>query len=372
MANKMAQNGARQKVKLGDIATLISRGISPIYTETGGIKILNQKCIRDWRVSFDESRRTTKFSKEKLLKIDDILVCSTGVGTLGRVAQIAEVNEDITVDSHISIVRPDSKQNDPRFIGYVLKKSEKAIEAMAEGSTGQTELSRTKLREFEFSIPESVENQRKIAKILGDLDRKIELNRKMNKTLEEMGQALFKHYFIENPDAKNWDIGTVGEYSEVGTGKGSTKSKMIDGGLYSLYGANGLMGTSDEFLFDVPLIITGRVGTLGNIRIVVGKYWLSDNVIYFKPQRKYFGFIYYILSNFNFHNLNRGSTQPLVTQTDIRKIEFRVPDKIVLEIFETQFNHALNLIKNNNRQIETLIILRDLLLPRLMSGKITV
>jgi type I restriction enzyme S subunit len=136
-----------KEYKLGEIADFIRRGITPAYTDDG-IIVINQKCIRNGIVSFEQARLTDpvkkKVSPEKYLKSFDILVNSTGQGTLGRVAQIKEVRDKITVDSHVTIVR--SKVNvNPIYLGYILKSKQAEIESLAEGSKGQTELSRHKV-----------------------------------------------------------------------------------------------------------------------------------------------------------------------------------------------------------------------------------
>ncbi|MEI7732445.1 MAG: restriction endonuclease subunit S, partial [Verrucomicrobiota bacterium] len=185
---------------LAEVCVLFSRGVTPFYTEDGGIRVLNQKCVRDQTVVFAPARRTDTekkiVPKEKLLQPNDILVNSTGEGTLGRVAQIKTVSEPTTVDSHVAILRPNPKLVDPPFLGCLVRKLQPEIEKMAEGSTGQTELSRTRLGELEIDIPPLAE-QKAIAHILGTLDDKIELNRRMNATLEAMARALFQSWFVD-------------------------------------------------------------------------------------------------------------------------------------------------------------------------------
>ena len=189
-----------QEVDLSELSSLIKRGITPKYVETDGICVLNQKCIRDQKVSFEPARETStvkKIMEEKLLQDYDVLVNSTGVGTLGRVAQIGTVEKQITVDSHVTIVRGNQAKVDLVYFGYLVKNKQKAIEALAEGSTGQTELSRTLLGQIKVAVHKDIITQKKIAHILSTLDDKIELNRNMNQTLEEMAQALFKSWFVD-------------------------------------------------------------------------------------------------------------------------------------------------------------------------------
>lgn len=112
-----------------------------------------------------------------------------------------------------------------------------------------------------------------------------------------------------------------------------------------------------------------RVGTLGNIFLIdeVKKVWLSDNTLVIKP-KKYFYYIYFLMQEFGIENLNVGSTQPLVRQSDLKNIEISLHnDNIILE-FENQAKDIFSKIRENQKQIQTLENLRDTLLPKLLSG----
>jgi type I restriction enzyme S subunit len=195
-----------QEYKLSEITDYINRGVTPSYSEDGVI-VINQKCIRDGIVKYEQSRFTDCIKKkipiEKYLKSYDILINSTGQGTLGRVAQVKEIIEATTVDSHVTIVRANKKIN-PIYLGYYLKSKQDFIESLAEGTTGQTELSRYKVADIVIKAPSS-KKQTIIAETLSSLDDKIELNNKINKNLEELAQSLFKQWFIdfEFPNKKN-------------------------------------------------------------------------------------------------------------------------------------------------------------------------
>jgi type I restriction enzyme S subunit len=138
---------------IGDLASHISRGISPRYDEAGPTIVISQKCIRDQRLSLAPSRRQTRpIPDEKRVRHGDILINSTGVGTLGRVAQADSVPANVTVDSHVTIVRPRSDV-DKDFLGHALRRMEAAFERLSTGATGQTELSRTSIAESRLIVP---------------------------------------------------------------------------------------------------------------------------------------------------------------------------------------------------------------------------
>ena len=163
-----------QTEKLGDVCAFLNRGISPHYLESGGICVLNQKCIREHRVSYEPSRRhdaqAKKVGSDRLVQAGDVLVNSTGTGTLGRVAQLREnPSEPTTVDSHVTIVRPKQGKFYQDFFGYMLVVIEDAIKEAGEGCGGQTELARSILAEkFKVHYPESLPEQQRIVGILDE------------------------------------------------------------------------------------------------------------------------------------------------------------------------------------------------------------
>jgi len=187
------------KKALAEVTTFISRGISPKYDDSG-FMVVNQRCIRDNRIDFSNarfsSREKTRINANKCLRQWDGLVNSTGVGTLGRVAQVIRPADNATADSHVSIVRPDLSLLDGRYFGYAMIGVEGHIETLGTGATGQTELSRTILSEVEISVHPRP-TQRKIASILSAYDDLIENNLRRIKILEEMAQSIYREWFVK-------------------------------------------------------------------------------------------------------------------------------------------------------------------------------
>jgi type I restriction enzyme S subunit len=147
-----------QVERLGDVSSYLNRGISPKYLEEGGVLVINQKCIRDFSVDYSKARRHDSTQRKidgRQIEVGDILVNSTGVGTLGRVAQILTLVEETIVDSHVTVVRAGKKLSWPYF-GQWMVKQQPNIEAMGEGSTGQTELARSKLAVLPILVPSVV------------------------------------------------------------------------------------------------------------------------------------------------------------------------------------------------------------------------
>jgi type I restriction enzyme S subunit len=176
---------------LGNVTEVITRGVSPKYAETG-VLVLNQKCIREGRVNTGLGRRhdlDNRIAPQKFVRHGDILVNSTGVGTLGRVAQVFQVDEDTTVDSHVSIVRPNKARVEPEFLGTLLVDRQEEIEGLATGTTGQTELSRDALRAMPVMLPEPVVMER-FADIVRPLNAAVFSNSKRSATLATIRDTL--------------------------------------------------------------------------------------------------------------------------------------------------------------------------------------
>jgi type I restriction enzyme S subunit len=147
--------GERVEVAVESVTTALTRGIAPKYTDcSDALTVLNQKCIRNGRVNLEPARLTLrgKVKSPKLLRRNDVLVNSTGVGTLGRVARWTS-DLEATADSHITIVRFDEGKVDPVCAGFAMLRAQPEIEAMGEGSTGQTELRRSQVGELELTLP---------------------------------------------------------------------------------------------------------------------------------------------------------------------------------------------------------------------------
>lgn len=141
-------------VILEDVTLLISRGITPKYSDNSDQMVINQKCIRNHMIDLSLARtHTPKTINEKWIRFGDLLINSTGDGTLGRTAQVWFQPNNLTVDSHVTIVRP-VKENLIFYIGLWGILHEREIESLHTGSTGQTELPRDRVKALELPLPD--------------------------------------------------------------------------------------------------------------------------------------------------------------------------------------------------------------------------
>ncbi|MEU5284601.1 restriction endonuclease subunit S [Streptomyces sp. NPDC020755] len=179
------------EVEVSSVATSLTRGVAPKYSESlDELLVLNQKCIRDGRVNISPARRTigSRVTAPKLLQRNDVLINSTGVGTLGRVARWTS-DIEATVDSHITIVRFDAGQVDPVCAGFAILRAQPEIEALGEGSTGQTELRRTQVGGLQFSLP-SPARQRELRIKLDSLEERADHALAESRTLAVLRDTL--------------------------------------------------------------------------------------------------------------------------------------------------------------------------------------
>lgn len=386
-----------KKVLLREITSFLARGVAPKYTEKDDFYVLNQKCIRDWRVSLKDARFTDTEAKkvhdDRILRDNDILVNSTGQGTLGRVAQFLKLDRPATVDSHVTIVRPTPDLVFPEYLGYVLKGRQNEIELLAEGSTGQTELSKLKLANLSIDLP-PLDQQKKIANILGSLDEKIELNRRMNEALEQLGQALFRHYFVDNPEVKSWGSGEVSDVVCIYSGF-AFKSKDFD--IDGRYGLVTIKNVQDgSFIKDCtdhlsePLpdkipeyvhlksgdIILSLTGNVGRVCTVVGRDYLLNQRVAKLASDESQAYVYFLFRSKTMKDrmvgISKGTAQKNLSPIETGKLKIKIPPTNIMSQFEESAMDLLNMIVSNNEQIQTLTSVRDSLLPKLISGKIEI
>lgn len=177
---------------LGSVASHLQRGVSPSYVEEGGVRVINQKCIRDGRVTLVKTRKhdpTRRAIAGREVFPGDILVNSTGVGTLGRVAQAPAFGIPIVADSHVTIVRANADKILASVLGTGMVCREAEIEALGEGSTGQTELSRSRLSSMLVTVA-AMECQQAFDRAITPLRHRQFLNEQESSTLTELRDVL--------------------------------------------------------------------------------------------------------------------------------------------------------------------------------------
>ena len=316
-------------------------------------------------------------AEEYYLKPNDLVIARTGAST-GRNYFYDGRDGNLVYAGFLIKFSIDENKIWPPYVKYWFKGNEYRswLNNHTDGST-RANINAVTLAECPIRVPESLPTQRKIAAVLGAIDDKIENNRKICANLEAQAQALFKSWFVDfepfggkMPDG--WKMGKLGEVAEITSGKRPpTRANEKDcENRYPLLGASCIMGYTSEFMYEEPILVTGRVGTHGVIQRSCEKCWPSDNTLVLKAE--YYEFVYQLLLKVDYSLMNRGSTQPLITQSDLKGVAIIRPDETILKEFEGRASTLMSMILEKDRQSRALAELRDALLPRLMSGEIDV
>ena len=372
------------EVPLRELVGYISKGIAPSYAEEASettIRVLNQKCNRNFRISYGDSRLHDTLKKkvppERYVKPDDILINSTGAGTAGRIAQIEDVPSATTIDGHMILIRSNGKVTQ-KFLGYALKAHQWEVLQLDEGSTGQTELNRDRLLdEIMINYPVSFDEQNAIVGTLESIDRKLIVNEQLNDNLLEQASSIYQAWFedfilSDGSCPPSWKQGTLAGIADITSGKRPPvkSAEKTDNAIIPIVGAASVMGYTTEANHTDKILVTGRVGTHGVVQRFNSPCWASDNTLVITSA--FYEYTFQIIQRIDYRTLNRGSTQPLITQGDMNKVPILIPDNETLLKFETLVGQLMKQYQVNLLENDKLAELRDALLPKLMSGEIDV
>lgn len=268
----------------------------------------------------------------------------------------------------------DFKGNDPVFVYYFLKMMDLANYA---GGSAVPTLNRNHIHTLPIEVPESVGVQKKIGYYLRLFDEKIELNNAINNNLEQQVSILYQSWF-EDFEITNglcpedWSYQELSSIADIASGKRPpVKSNVCNQETpISIVGAASVMGFTSEANHTDKILVTGRVGTHGVVQRFNTPCWTSDNTLVITSP--YYEFTNQILHRIDYSSMNRGSTQPLITQGDMKKVVVLVPDENTLAKFEEFAGSLMVKWEANNKENVKLASLRDTLLPKLMSGELDV
>ena len=310
-------------------------------------------------------------------------------GTIGQVAIIpynATYPRYVVSQSQMKFSIDKSKA-DQYFIFYFFRSSVGQYELLKNtSSTGVPAIAQpsTSLKKIEIPLP-PLPNQRRIAAILGALDDKIELNRRMNQTLEEMAQAIFKSWFIDfdghtdlvdselGPIPRGWEFTTIGNIIELAYGKSLAKKVRIEG-PYPVYGSGGINGYHFKAIVEGPGIIIGRKGTVGSVYWEDRNFYPIDTTFYvkLKDENVSLHWILYNLINMDIQRLGADSAVPGVNRNTIYAQVWCLPPKSRIQKFENIVSPLMRKLYANREESKILAELRDTLLPKLISDELDV
>ena len=303
-------------------------------------------------------------------------------------------NQDIKAITPVAAV-------DGRFLHYaLLAKIPDLLDAVEAAGHGTGVLPTDKLNSLPIpDIPLS--EQRAIAATLGALDGKIELNRKMNSTLDSMARALFRDWFVDFgptrakmagtapylsddlwslfPDRlddegkpEGWEIRSLGDFADLKGGKQLEKEHISSTGPIPVFGGAGVMGFTANHNAEGFLISVGRVGAYcGQFFSHRGKAWINNNASLIRPNSDVSGeWLLIALRHIDMDVIKKGAAQPFVSNGDIAKVGIVWPGDAIIDAFSSALVSLMRKAETNERESDTLSQTRDLLLPRLMSGEL--
>ena len=366
-----------KKTSLLKIVTLIGGG-TPKTSKAeywgGNINWLSVKDFNDEnRYVYSTEKTITEEglnnSSTKLLRKDDIIISARGT-----VGELAMIPFPMAFNQSCYGVRAKDGINST-FLYYLIKHSVRKLKAMTHGSVFDT-ITRDTFANIEVAIPD-IETQQRIAKMLADIDDKVENNQRINNNLEQQVSILYQSWFedfeITNGVCpEDWSYQELSSIADIASGKRPpVKSNVCNQETpISIVGAASVMGFTSEANHADKILVTGRVGTHGVIQRFNTPCWTSDNTLVITSP--YYEFTNQILHRIDYSSMNRGSTQPLITQGDMKKVVVLVPDENTLAKFEEFAGSLMVKWEANNKENVKLASLRDTLLPKLMSGELDV
>lgn len=363
-----------KETPLKDITAYISKGIVPKYAsqnDTSIIRVLNQRCNRNNLISLSNSRFNNldkrNVPNEKVLKENDVRINSTGVGTAGRVAQVNDLKEKMTVDGHMIIIRP-TKTVNPVFYGYAVIANQYKIEQLAEGSTGQTEINRDRLlKDIYIKLP-SLDIQNKIANNLRILDNKISLNNQINANLQKLASTYFQ-FFLKKIETTNVLLEEVANIKSGGDKPKDITSKKDSDHLIPIFSNGmtneGLYGYTKIAKIKEKAITVSARGTIGYTCLRTEPYFPIVRLISVIPYPKISVYYLYLwLLNTDIQGF--GTTQQQLTVPVFKKYSVSIPKDLKdMSFFDNHVSVFFEQIQKNKEETKLLKEIKESLLKKL-------
>lgn len=290
------------------------------------------------------------------------------VGTIGLVGIVGDSLDGANLTENC--VKLTSLQGINKDYLYYFLKSFKGQQEIRKGVVGavQAKLPIKNIQAIKLELPD-IETQFKIVSILKALDDKIALNNKINDNLEQQAQAVYINLFITNVNP-DWKQGKLSDLVSVKYGR---DHKKLADGEYPVYGSGGIMRYVERPLYDKESVLIPRKGTLNNVMYINRPFWSVDTMFYTEIKMPNIAkFVYHFIKSKDLASMNAGSAVPSMTTDILNAIEVAIPSAQTLEAFENIVAPMYKAIQENNEQSKRLAVLRDTLLPKLMSGKIKI
>lgn len=386
-----------KEVRLGDVCNIITgfpfpgkkyskegtRVVRGDNVTIGNLRWDTEKDKR-WKEPFD---KTEYYS----LQANDIVIGMDGSRVGKNKARIKEEDLPLLLAQRVACVRHNElAEQDYLYYNIFSKKFIDYVNSIHTGSA-IPHISQKQIEDYKILLPD-LKTQRRIASILSSLDRKIELTNKINADLEEMAQAIFKNWFVDFEPFKDgkfvdselgmipegWKVGSLGDFCNVFTGKKNT-NQAIEKGLYPFFScAPEPLASNDPIFNGKAIIIAGNGSYTGRTSFYNGGFDLYQRTyactIREQDKENLMIFFYHMMKQFfepTKMGGTRGSSIPYIVMGDITQQKFPYSEDWLIRfsnIANSMMDRKLRIDKENSR----LSLLRDTLLPRLMSGELEI
>lgn len=368
---------------------------------TAGVPLVTAKIIKNGRIeppmefiAFDDYE---SWMQRGIPEEGDVVM--TTEAPLGEVAQVGK--DTIALAQRVIALRGKAELLDNTYLLYLFQ-TEEMQEQLKSRATGTTVLGikQSELRKITICIP-PLGFQKEVASILASIDKRIDLLQKTNATLESIAQALFKSWFIdfdpvrakaedrepEGMDAETaalfpdsfeeselglipegWKIAKIVDLLELSYGKALKATDRIFGSV-PVYGSGGITGYHNQPLVTKPSIIIGRKGTVGSLYWEDQPFYPIDTVFYVKT-KKPLTYCYYLLKTLGLNEMNTDAAVPGLNRNNAYRLPIIIGSNEIINAFDAIVSSLRNKIFFNTQKIESLITLRDVLLPKLISGQL--
>jgi type I restriction enzyme S subunit len=401
--------GNRKQYKLEEVAEVFtgfpfkgdkyhnSEGTKVVRGENVTIGNLRWDTVKYWNEEFDE------FEKYALDE-GDIVIGMDGSRVGKNRAQIKANDLPLLLAQRVARIRA-KKNFDQDFLAHIIKSDEfeNYVKAVHTG-TSIPHISGTQLKEFEFKATSDLKEQKQIASILSSLDNKIELNLQMNQTLEAMAQAIFKEWFVNfnfpGSDGKLVDglpkgwkkynltelLDTISSTHKFPKGKAIflNTSDILEGEfLHEVYSeAEGLPGQAKKSIKKGDILfseIRPANKRYAFVDFESDDYVVSTKLMVLRSKGIAESIVLYffirsqeVLDQLQVLAESRSGTFPQITYSELAKIEMNIPDEKTLNLFTELIQSIFSKIRVNQTENRTLVLIRDSLLTKLMSGQIEI
>jgi type I restriction enzyme S subunit len=360
-------------------------------------KYIRARDISSGKINFDSpvflEDETFNLIKNYIVNFEDVILTIVGAN-IGDVAYVTkEFDKSNLTENAVKLISKKGKLH-PVYLKYTLlpEKMKEYFQIVSSGAA-QGKLGLYKIKTIKILLP-PLPIQQRIASILSAYDDLIENNLKRIKLLEEIAQSTYEEWFVklringmqlelgENGLPEGWERKRLEDCIINYDNKRKPLSKMVreeKQGIYPYYGAAGIIDYINDFIFDGRYLLIGEDGTVitpkGNamLQFVEGKFWVSNHAhVVLGKHLTTTEFIYCFLNNYPISQHITGAAQPKISQMNLNRIELNVGDEKIMNDFNSFIKNVINQIFNLSHQNGLLKESRDILLPRLMSGKVGV